>query len=123
MKLIIAGSRTFDNYQWMRQEVHRFSAYALDKEIVSGGAQGADKLGERLAKENGLPLKIFHADWGTHRKRAGLVRNELMANYATHLIAFWDGESKGTEHMIITAHRKGLEVKVCLFDVPEPHHL
>lgn len=105
MKLIVAGSRDFDNYDrlsdildtvWLESEL-----YPL--EVVSGGARGADRLGERWADEAGCTVKRFPADWETHGKAAGIMRNIEMAQYADALVAFWDGKSKGTRHMILSA--------------------
>lgn len=76
--------------------------------IVSGGARGADKLGEVYAKDNGYNLRIFPADWNTHGYKAGFLRNEEMAEYADALAAFWDGKSRGTKHMISTALKKAI---------------
>jgi hypothetical protein len=79
--------------------------------ILSGKARGADLLGERYAKENLLEVLEFPADWETFGKRAGFKRNEEMANEAHALIAFWDGESHGTKHMIDIATKKGLLIR------------
>ncbi|MBP1743646.1 MAG: Phi18:3 [Firmicutes bacterium] len=87
-------------------------------EIVSGGARGADRLGEAFAQERNYKLKIFRADWERLGKIAGFVRNEQMAVYASEashtgvLIAFWDGKSEGTSNMITLAFRYGLKVYV-----------
>jgi hypothetical protein len=97
--VIIAGGRDFSDYDYLRFVME---LYGLDQDvcIISGGARGADRLGERFAKENDLPLTIFPADWTTHGKRAGYLRNEQMAQHADMVVAFWDGKSKGTKHMI-----------------------
>lgn len=108
MKTIIAGSRSFDNYDFLKDICRNF----VITEIVSGTARGADQLGERYAKENNIPVKRFPADWNRYGKRAGYVRNAEMAGYGERLIAFWDGESKGTKMMIDLAEGKGLEVYV-----------
>lgn len=119
-RIIIAGSRTFNDYEGLRKVVSNFvkrnninKKYEI--EIVSGGANGADKLGEELAKKNDIKLEIFPAQWDKLGKRAGYVRNSEMANWGTHLLAFWDGESRGTKHMIELAKKKGLEIKVIKF--------
>ena len=86
--------------------------------IISGGARGADTLGERFANEMGLEIFRFIPDWDGLGKRAGYVRNAEMAKFAVEdgnygvLIAFWDGQSRGTKHMIDLAKRYGLEVHV-----------
>lgn len=98
MKIIIAGSRDFDNYALLKSIC---APCLLDNgEIVSGGARGADMLGEKLAKELGIKLHRFPADWNTKGKAAGFIRNVEMAKFADMLIAFWDEQSRGTRHMI-----------------------
>lgn len=119
IRIIIAGSRSFDNYDKLCKEVDEFISMQMffaglgaykskEVEIVSGGARGADKLGELYAKEHNLRLKIFPADWDKYDKRAGYIRNTEMAEYANCLIAFWDGKSKGTAHMIDLAPKYDL---------------
>lgn len=80
--------------------------------IVSGHAQGADTLGERFAKEQGLTVELHPAKWRALGKAAGMIRNAEMARASDALIAFWDGKSRGTAHMISFAKRRGLEVSV-----------
>lgn len=100
MKVIIAGSRegfvarnTFEAV-----EESKF----LITEVVSGGAKGVDQHGEYYAAVNILPVKKFPADWKAFGKAAGVIRNKQMAKYADALVAVWDGQSKGTKHMIDT---------------------
>ena len=75
-------------------------------------ARGADRLGERYAKERGYKVIYFPADWDIDGRSAGFKRNVKMAEYADALVAFWDGKSSGTKHMIETAQGKGLDVRV-----------
>ncbi len=82
--------------------------------VVSGTARGADRLGEIWAQMQGIPVVQFPADWNRYGKKAGYLRNIEMADHAEALIALWDGESRGTKHMIEIATRKRLEVFVCL---------
>ena len=123
LRIIVAGSRDFDDYDLLEHTIseyltnrHKMSMNYMHVEIVSGTARGADKLGEKFAKLMDFDLKRFPADWFKYGKRAGYLRNEEMAKYASKeigvLIAFWDGESNGTKHMIDIAKRYGLEVHV-----------
>lgn len=117
MKVIIAGGRDFEDYQFLEDtlwDLYGDRDYGLRDvtEIVQGGARGADALGSQFAEVHNLPEREFPADWDKHGKRAGYLRNEEMAEYADVLIAFWDGESRGTRHMIQTALAAGLEVHV-----------
>jgi hypothetical protein len=120
MKVIVAGGRDFGDQKRFDFEMNRiwknecFSGPCL--EIVSGGATGADSMGEEWAKKNGCPVKLFPADWNTHGTAAGPIRNKQMAEYADGLIAFWDRKSKGTKNMIDTAISHGLPVVVIEYE-------
>lgn len=115
MKVIIAGSRNFNDYILLKNNCDILLSITKETiEIVSGGARGADTLGEKYAHENNLELKIFPADWSIG-KGAGFIRNKQMAEYADALIAFWDGESKGTKMMIDLAKKMNLKVKVVIY--------
>ena len=118
-KVIIAGSRGFSNYRLLHEECNKF---LRDKRkthniiIVSGNARGADLLGERYAKDEDFALEIYPANWKKFGKSAGFRRNEQMAEIADALIAFWDGKSHGTKHMIEIMNEKNLEVKVINYE-------
>lgn len=109
MKLIIAGGREFNNYRFLCVAIEDF--FSIDPtniEIISGGSTGADSLGERFARENNYPIKIFPALWQLYGRSAGAIRNKQMAEYATDCICFWDGESRGTKMMIELAKEHGI---------------
>ena len=114
-RIIIAGGRDFDDYGLLQSKclpiIERLMA---DHKVIimSGHAKGADLLGERFAKEHGLKLEVYLADWKAHYRSAGFRRNEQMGDIANSLIAFWDGESHETKHMIEYAKNKGLDVNV-----------
>jgi len=114
MKLIIAGGRDFDCKDPVCKEVGKSGGIT---EIVSGTARGEDRLGEEYAKEKGIKVRRFPADWNKHGKAAGPIRNEEMAQYADSLIAFWDGASRGTGGMIELARKYGLEVTVVKYSL------
>ena len=118
MKIIIAGSRAFDDYKKLCEVCDFKLSRQSDIEIVSGTANGADKLGEKYAQEKGYALKKFPADW-TLGKKAGYLRNKQMAEYADALICFWDGISKGSRNMIALAKEKGLKVHVVTYETKE----
>lgn len=77
-------------------------------EVVCGEAAGADTLGKQWAELHGITVKSFPADWDRLGKKAGPIRNAEMGVYADGLIAFWDGQSAGTRHMInfMQSHNK-----------------
>jgi hypothetical protein len=81
-------------------------------EIVCGGARGADSLGEKWGIANGVPIKYFFPKWEEFGKAAGHIRNAEMAEYGDFLVAFWDGQSRGTANMIQAMKRKKKHGKV-----------
>ena len=109
MKVIIAGSRSITDYA-MLEEAIKDSSFKIT-EIISGGCKaGIDTLGERYAKENNIPLKIFPAEWIRYGVAAGPIRNKEMAKNADALLAVWDGKSKGTSNMVDEANNHGLKI-------------
>lgn len=113
MKVIIAGSRSFADFEQME--------YAMSKlpwkveEVVSGCARGADTLGEKWAAKNGIPIAYFPAEWSKHGRSAGYRRNAEMAEYADAAVLFWDGSSKGTANMKSLMEKAGKQVVVIPF--------
>lgn len=98
MRLIIAGSRNIDicyedMYEYMPSDWEGL-------ELVSGMAKGPDWEAVRLAGVHNLPCHMFPADWDKHGRAAGIIRNKQMGDFADELLAFWDGKSRGTKHMI-----------------------
>ncbi len=114
--IIIAGGRDFDDYSMLEQKVDQVIAKWKKPddtvEIVSGGARGADALGEKYAKKRKCKLKLFSANWEKHGKSTGYKRNKKMAKYAGICLCFWDGKSKGTKHMIDLAEKYDLILHV-----------
>lgn len=110
MKTVIAGSRTFLDYKKLEAELKRIP-WKITK-VLSGGAKGADSLGEWWAQCNAVPVDRYPAEWDKYGRSAGYVRNEEMAKNCDLVIAFWDGKSKGTKHMIDLAHKYEREILV-----------
>lgn len=111
-RIIIAGSRTFNNYEYVKKILDMVIGH-IDKAIIlSGSARGVDKLGEQYAKEKGYRIWMHEADWDNHGKSAGPIRNSQMVTQATQAIFFWDGKSKGTRDCINKAFKKGIPVTI-----------
>ena len=114
-KIIIAGSRSFNNYQYLYDRIkwvlNQENIDLHDVEIVCGMARGADKLGESFAIDHFLQVKYFSAQWDLYGKQAGYIRNKAMAEYADLCICFYDGQSRGTRLMMNLA----MEHKIPLY--------
>ena len=111
-RVIIAGCRNFYNYVTLKDRCEYYLQNKMQTHnviIVSGHASGADSLGEKFAADHNLQCELHPADWERHGKAAGPIRNAEMAEVADALIAFWDGQSRGTKSMIDLAKRKGLQ--------------
>lgn len=112
-RVIVAGGRDFNNYDGLAASLDYLLKNINDEiQIVCGMARGTDRLGEQYAKERGYKIIYMPADWDIDGRSAGFKRNVKMAEYADALVAFWDGKSPGTKHMIETAKSKGLDIRV-----------
>lgn len=111
-KIAVVGSRSFDNYLLLRNYLlNYFHPFIL----ISGGAQGADSLAESFADNKHLKKNIYRAEWDKYGKSAGPIRNKKMVEDADIIVAFWDGESKGTKMTIDYAKEKGKPVYVVMY--------
>lgn len=110
MRTIIAGSRNVEEYYELLFAIKE-SGFEITS-VISGGARGVDRLGERYANEHDLPLLRIYPDWNTYGKAAGHIRNAEMAEMAEAVLVLWDGVSKGTENMILNAKRKNLKTYI-----------
>ena len=108
LKVIIAGGRDIDKLSYVKDAIEK-SGFRVG-EVVSGAAQGVDTMGEYWAEKNGIPVKQFPADWAKHGKRAGILRNIEMSEYADALILVWNGQSPGSASMLSFAQKKNMPI-------------
>ena len=129
MKIVVCGTRQFNNYDLLKSKLDEFTKDFIDNDIeitiVHGAAPGADIMSEQYAKENGIKYKSIPADWNnlnhpdayikinkqTGKKydaKAGFRRNAKLLDLANMIIAFWDGKSPGTKHMIDESNKRNI---------------
>lgn len=100
MKIAVVGGRNFQDYEVLSR-VLRDEFFYRKEILVSGGAEGADKLAERWATENQIETEIIRPDYSKYPPHlAPLYRNELIAERCDYMVAFWDGKSRGTYNAI-----------------------
>ena len=113
LRVCIAGSRGFSDYNLLKAKMDALLRFKHPHVcIVSGTANGADKLGERYAAERGYEIEQHPADWDKHGKAAGPIRNTEMAECIDACVVFWNGKSRGTQHMIGACKRLGVDLRV-----------
>lgn len=117
MNILIAGSRTFTNYELLVRKCRIILSGLNSTEIVivSGMARGADRMGAAFAVDSKYQLLKFPADWKSHGNRAGYLRNRQMLECVEAAIFFWDGRSKGTEDMIRLCEARNLPTRIIRF--------
>lgn len=118
--VIIAGGRDFNDYELLKSKCFSLLKNKMDEcdvHIVCGCARGADTLGRQFAEEFRLKVLEYPADWDRYGKKAGYLRNEEMAKVGNALIAFWDGKSRGTGHMIDLAKKYKLVIRIIYYDI------
>lgn len=122
VRLIIAGSRCFQDEEYFLRVINseirmmNLMPWMID-EVVSGTAAGPDSIGEVWAVQNNIKVQQFKPHWDEFGKVAGFIRNKEMGDYATHLLAIWDGKSKGTKQMI--DYMNSLKKPVRIWQPPE----
>ena len=81
-------------------------------EVVSGGAKGVDTYARFFAEGHNLPLTEFRPEYNKYGKSAPIIRNKQIVEYSDSILAFWDGKSKGTQHVICYARKLGKPIKI-----------
>jgi hypothetical protein len=81
--------------------------------IISGGAKGIDSLAELYAQKNNIPIKIIRPEYGKYGKGAPIVRNKEIVNMSDHIIAIWDGKSRGTQSVIKFSEKQNKKLTIC----------
>jgi len=99
-RLVICGSRTFEDYGKFEKELNKQIEGLKVDLILSGGCRGVDAMAKNYAQLNGYEHKELKANWRRFGRGAGPMRNTELAKQGTSTIGFWDGESKGTYDML-----------------------
>jgi hypothetical protein len=110
-KLAIVGSRGFTDYETFCIFISDYITKEVDT-IVSGGARGADYLAKKYAKEHQLKYIEIPAQWDKYGKSAGYRRNAAIVNLSDFVVAFWDGQSRGTKHTIDLSNKSGKPLEI-----------
>lgn len=109
MKIAVIGSRTFSDYEYLKDTLRCIHI----TQIVSGGDLGADKLAEQYAKEKNIQVSVIpHTD---NPETTGAHRTYAIINQAQLVIAFWDGKSPGTADLLKYAQQKGKKTVIKYF--------
>lgn len=114
MKVLACGSRHFaDPFRASLAIDDRMSRLPAGCEVIHGGAIGADQMAAAAAFHLGLTVTAFLPDYRTHGPGAPFVRNVLMLEQQPELVlAFWDGQSRGTAHTIVEAGKRRIPVEI-----------
>lgn len=111
MKIALIGSRNL-----IVKDLGRYLPENVT-EIVSGGARGIDTCAREYAKSHGIKLKEFLPEYQKHGRSAPLKRNLKIIDYADLIIAFWDGQSRGTKFVIDNCKKRNKKVTVIISSV------
>lgn len=107
MRVAVIGSRNTDD---RIEDLIRDNLPPYTTEIISGGAKGVDEAAKHVAAALGIPFREFLPDYDTYGKRAPLVRNDRIIDYADMVLAFWDGESPGTKYVVTSCLKRSKRV-------------
>lgn len=110
MRILFSGSRDFPDLDFVHGVVNDYSTSRTYEECIVGDARGVDEAVQEAAA-GWLDVKVFKAEWEKHGRRAGILRNIQMLDEQPDLVvAFWDGESPGTKHVIDEAKKRGINL-------------
>lgn len=113
MKVMVTGSRQWPRPQVIQERLQKLMDEEGHCQIIVGDAGGADTYCLIYGREIGHEVTVYHADWARHGRAAGVIRNSEMIRTTPDLVlAFWDGQSRGTKHAIEESKRRGLTVEV-----------
>ena len=114
MKVLVCGSRRFiDPFTASLTIDARIGQLPSGTTVIHGGALGADQIAAEAATRTGHLVQAFYADWDTHGKKAGIIRNlKMLDENPAFVLAFWNGESRGTMHTITVARKRGIPVEI-----------
>ena len=105
MNLAIVGSRNFTDYPLFCQLLEDAIQDIKVHTVISGGARGVDTMAEQWANDNKRRFVVHLPQWNRYGKSAGPIRNRKIIQDSDQVIAFWDGESRGTQSSIQIAKR------------------
>jgi hypothetical protein len=112
MIVLVCGGRDFTDYNWLANTLEAAIVYGkMDiTQIIHGNARGADRLADRWASKMGIPCRRFDADWKTHRRKAGPIRNQQMIDEGKPDLVIAFPGPPGTADMTARAKRHGIPV-------------
>lgn len=114
-KVIVAGTRDFQDYNFLCEKLDFLLSKKTEVEIVSGTTNSADILGERYAANKHYPIAYYPLERQRFGKMAEPIRNKAMAEYADVLVTFWDGVSPGTRNLIENTKLLNKPVRIYYF--------
>lgn len=132
MRILITGSREWNDWTAMYNALRLHTAdvaNVTDVTVVHGGARGADVMAGTTASDMGMRVEVHEADWDScgpdcrqsHKRqrangdwycpRSGYVRNaEMVKRGADVCLAFFKGQSKGTQMCAKLADEAGIPI-------------
>lgn len=111
--IAFVGSRRWERADLIAEWMEAMqSKHGNDLVIVSGGADGADKIAALAAHTLRIRLVVFKPDWNRYGKAAGPIRNTQIVERSKEVIAFWMPNSRGTKDTIKKAWQAGKRVRI-----------
>lgn len=110
MRIVVSGTRTITDVRAIERVLSQH--IAVKDTVITGGCRGPDRIAHEYARRYFAGTEVFDADWDTHGKAAGPIRNGKMMDEADVLVAFWDGASLGTRNAIDQARKRGVETHI-----------
>lgn len=114
--IVVFGSRSINDPEFVFKVLDDFRAKNGDFYMIHGGAIGVDRTAATWARQRGIRAQIYDPPYNTMGRRAPLFRNSIMADEADAGIAFWDGKSTGTAHMLSQMKKRNRKVLLIQYE-------
>jgi len=114
--IVISGSRNWSGEDLYLKIRSLLLQMPPETTLIHGGCRGVDMTADRAAREIGMPVKVFPAEWERYGLKAGPIRNAQMLDQNPDIVYVFHpnlGESKGTLDMIKQAKSRGIPVYHC----------
>lgn len=115
MRILITGSRDWEDVETIDTAIQNAIGNQWGPHVVVHGdcPRGADKMADDMARWRGIPVERHPADWDSHGKRAGFVRNSDMVNLGADVcLAFIRNNSKGATMTANLADHAGIRTVI-----------
>lgn len=108
-RVLVCGGRDYVDAKRVAHVLGCYHRYSPITCLIEGGARGADNLAYTWAQLHGIQTETYEADWKTHGRKAGPLRNQRMIDEGKPDLVIAFGGGRGTADMLRRAQAAGID--------------